>query len=137
MAAKRLGLTRGQLFLVLVGRPHKNKWMAERIANMLDERPGVIQVVIDETKRLAQTDPDVLIEAPEHLSELRALDGLTQSALAERSDIAVMTISKIENGLVRAHAATVHALAHGLGLDPVVVRQACSVPELSKVTANE
>jgi len=147
--SKKLQVTTGTIFQVLVGVPHGLQYACERIAKCLDERPSIIQAALEETWRQAALKaPDLLLE-PEDLSELRALvetspsesrvrgtrnrsfSGITQGELSKRSRIAPMTISKIENRACWATQQTIYALTRGLGLDPsnpnhlARVRHAC------------
>lgn len=53
------------------------------------------------------------------LEEQRESRGLSQNALAAKSDVSRPTISKIEDGLVGASVEMVEKLADGLGMDRV------------------
>jgi len=60
----------------------------------------------------------VVVKIGDRLRDLRVRRALTQEELAERSDIAVSTVIRIERNQVEPHGSTIRKLAEALGVDP-------------------
>jgi transcriptional regulator with XRE-family HTH domain len=54
----------------------------------------------------------------DRLRQLRKRSLMTQEQLAERSDVAVSTIIRIERNQVEPHGSTIRKLAEALGVEP-------------------
>jgi transcriptional regulator with XRE-family HTH domain len=54
----------------------------------------------------------------DRLRQLRKRSLMTQEQLAERSDVAVSTVIRIERNQVEPHGSTIRKLAEALGVDP-------------------
>jgi transcriptional regulator with XRE-family HTH domain len=62
------------------------------------------------------TDPELTKRIATRVRELREARGLSQEALAERTELAVETISRTERGTLLPSLGTLRALARGLEL---------------------
>ena len=128
--ARRCHVRRGTIYLLMIGRKTSMRGLHALVAEALDLKPSVVHAAIMESRRRAASaaDPDRPLVAPSHLSELRAMRGMTQLKLAKKSGVVEMTISGIENGN-KPHSATIYAIAHGLKMSFDVVRLACCGPQ--------
>ena len=54
----------------------------------------------------------------DRLRQLRKRSLMTQEQLAERSDVAVSTVIRIERNQVEPHGSTIRELAEALGVEP-------------------
>src|SRR5687767_10086908 len=59
----------------------------------------------------------------ESIRELRRLNGMSQSVLAERADLSIAALGRIERGQVQPRPATLRNLAHALGVDVKVLTE--------------
>lgn len=60
---------------------------------------------------------DHLRELGKRINEIRKIKGMTQEILAERADLTVSYISKIETGKKNPTIAVIEKIAHAMGVD--------------------
>lgn len=60
---------------------------------------------------------DTIVKLGQRISEIRKIKGITQEQLAEKADLTVSYISKIEGAKKNPTVAVVNKIAQGLGVD--------------------